>query len=158
MTSHHGSPTCARRCRSETCRVREDRTVTISWSDLTNPGDLGSWAAPSSTSTPRSRSSRGWSLIHDADNDALVSAVTVAEVAIKASWGKLEAPELTEQFLRNEGFMPVPFDARHAAALRDLPWHHRDPFDRMLVTQCMVEDLTFLTVDERIRAYAIGTR
>lgn len=87
-----------------------------------------------------------------------MSAVTVAEVAIKASLGKLEAPELTEQFLRNEGLTPLPFDARHAAALRDLPWHHRDPFDRMLVTQCMVEDLTFLTVDERIRAYAIGTR
>lgn len=52
--------------------------------------------------------------------------------------------------------MQLPFLAEHAEALRDLPLHHRDPFDRMLVAQAKVEGIPLLTVDERIRAYDIA--
>ncbi|WP_336669755.1 type II toxin-antitoxin system VapC family toxin [Tsukamurella sp. USMM236] len=111
------------------------------------------WLADSPKLNPTHRS-----LIQAPDNEVLVSAVAVAEVAIKASLGKLDAPALTEQFLLDEGFAPLPLDARHAAALRELPWHHRDPFDRMMVAQCLVEQVPLLTVDERIREYGIDTR
>lgn len=98
------------------------------------------------------------SLIEDDANTVLVSAATVAEVSIKASLGKLVAPEMSEEFLTAQGFSLLPLSVRHAQAIRDLPWHHRDPFDRMLVAQCVVEQLPILTVDERIRAYAIEAR
>lgn len=98
------------------------------------------------------------SLIQDEGNTALVSAVSVAEVAIKSSLGKLDAPALTDDLLVEEGFTPLPLDARHAAALLNLPWHHRDPFDRLLVAQCVVEQVPLLTVDDRIIVYGIETR
>ncbi|KXO99565.1 type II toxin-antitoxin system VapC family toxin [Tsukamurella pseudospumae] len=97
------------------------------------------------------------SLIQEEKNTALVSSVAVAEVAIKSSLGKLNAPKMTEEFLIDEGFTLLPLDVRHAAVLRDLPWHHRDPFDRMLVAQCIVEQVPILTVDDRIRAYDVDT-
>ncbi len=98
------------------------------------------------------------SLIEDDANTVLVSAASVAEVSIKASLGKLVAPEMSEEFLTAQGFSLLPLSVRHAQAIRDLPWHHRDPFDRMLVAQCLVEQVPILTVDERIRAYAIEAR
>lgn len=98
------------------------------------------------------------SLIEDHATTVLVSAATVAEVSIKASLGKLVAPEMSEEFLTTQGFSLLPLSVRHAQAIRDLPWHHRDPFDRMLVAQCLVEQVPILTVDERIRAYAIEAR
>lgn len=98
------------------------------------------------------------SLIEDDENTVLVSAASVAEVSIKASVGKLVAPEMSEEFLTAQGFSLLPLSVRHAQAIRDLPWHHRDPFDRMLVAQCLVEQVPILTVDERIRAYAIEAR
>ena len=54
-----------------------------------------------------------------------------------------------------EGFRSLPLSAAHAEALRDLPWHHRDPFDRMLVAQCVVEDLPLITADSRLQEYGI---
>ncbi|MET9328988.1 type II toxin-antitoxin system VapC family toxin [Tsukamurella sp. NPDC003166] len=98
------------------------------------------------------------SLIADDANTVLVSAATVAEVSIKASLGKLAAPEMSEEFLTEEGFSLLPLSVRHAQALRALPWHHRDPFDRMLVAQCLVEQIPVLTVDERFRAYEVEVR
>lgn len=98
------------------------------------------------------------SALEDSENTILVSAVSIAEVAIKASLGKLTAPDMTEEFLISQGFAILPLDAHHAAALRDLPWHHRDPFDRMLIAQCTVEEIPLLTVDDRIRLYDIETR
>jgi PIN domain nuclease of toxin-antitoxin system len=97
-------------------------------------------------------------LIAASDDEVLVSSVTLAELAIKASLGKLEiTPQLNEKIIEN-GFDFLAFDERHAAALRDLPFHHRDPFDRMLIAQAHVDSLTFLTVDPQCRKYDIVTR
>ena len=94
-------------------------------------------------------------VISDPRNDVLVSAVTVAEIAIKSSVGKLEAPADLLNALRISNLDTLPLQADHAAALRDLPWHHRDPFDRLLIAQATVEDLAVASVDRSFAAYAV---
>ncbi len=93
--------------------------------------------------------------VSDPANTVLFSAVNVAEISIKASLGKLEAPtDLSEQ-LTAQGFEELPLTAAHATRLRGLPWLHRDPFDRMLVAQAQDEGLTFVTLDRRCRDYDV---
>jgi PIN domain nuclease of toxin-antitoxin system len=92
------------------------------------------------------------------DGDVLVSSVTVAELEIKASTGKLEIPEDLNEAVAQMGFLSLPFNAKHAAALRSLPFHHRDPFDRMLICRAQVDGLIFLTADDNCRKYDIVTR
>lgn len=93
--------------------------------------------------------------IKDRGNTVLFSSVNVAEISIKASLGKLEAPtDLTDQ-LSTQGFGELPLTAAHASRLRDLPWLHRDPFDRMLIAQAQEEGLTFVTADRRCRDYDV---
>lgn len=108
------------------------------------------WLGDDKRLSPRHRA-----LIADPDNEIFVSAVTAAEISIKSSLGKLTAPEGLVQTIADEGFSALPLTADHAAALRALPWHHRDPFDRMLVAQASVEQLPLLSSDERIAEYAI---
>lgn len=91
----------------------------------------------------------------DADNQVFVSSISVAEIAIKASLGKLEAPDAVATTVASEGFDPLPFTSEHAQILRRLPWHHRDPFDRMLVAQAQYERLALATNDARLRAYDV---
>jgi len=94
-------------------------------------------------------------LIADASNLVLVSAMTVAEIAIKASLGKLDAPDDLLPTLEAGGFDELTFEFRHAEVLRTLPWHHRDPFDRMLIAQAIAERLTVLTADPHFSAYGV---
>ncbi|GBE64148.1 hypothetical protein MFM001_06100 [Mycobacterium sp. MFM001] len=93
-------------------------------------------------------------MIAEPDNELFVSAVTVAEVAIKASLGKLKAPGLHEA-LHEAGIYELPFTATHAETLGELPWHHRDPFDRMLIAQAIAERLDLVTTDTRLQAYPV---
>lgn len=97
-------------------------------------------------------------LITDASNIAMVSAVTVAEIAIKTSLGKLDAPDDLLPTLDAGGFDELAFESRHADILRTLPWHHRDPFDRMLIAQAIAEGLTVVTADPHFAAYGLGVR
>jgi PIN domain nuclease of toxin-antitoxin system len=93
----------------------------------------------------------------DGSNDAFVSAVVVAEIAIKQSLGKLDAPFELVTLLSENGFQELPLTCAHSAELGRLPWLHRDPWDRMLVAQARVESLTLATVDPRIRTYDVVT-
>lgn len=95
-------------------------------------------------------------LIADTSNQVLVSSVSVVEISIKASQGRLEAPIDVQGAALESGFEFLDFDADHAEELRELPWHHRDPFDRMLIAQARFAGLVLLTVDERVRAYGIS--
>jgi len=95
-------------------------------------------------------------VIAEPDNELFVSSISVAEVAIKASLGKLQAPTGLDEAVRAVGFRELPFTAVHAEALRELPWRHRDPFDRMLVAQAITERLDLLTIDMRMRDYPVG--
>lgn len=84
-----------------------------------------------------------------------VSFATVWEMAIKASLGKLETVDDVAARLAETGFETPPILVPHIAAVRHLPLHHRDPFDRMLIAQARVEGLTILTVDPAFRAYDV---
>lgn len=98
--------------------------------------------------------SRGCTLIQDRANQVFVSPLSLWEIAIKTQLGKLEAnvDEVREIALRG-GFDPLPFTLEHGAAVARLPRHHRDPFDRALVAQALVEPLNRLTQDEGLRVY-----
>ena len=86
-----------------------------------------------------------------------VSAVSVWEIAIKMSSGKLKLPRgaNVEDTLALDGFQPLPIEIRHAVAVRALPSLHRDPFDRMLVAQALSEGLTLVTADVRLAGYGV---
>lgn len=108
------------------------------------------WLADDKNLSPDHRA-----VIANPDNELFVSAIVVAEVAIKASLGKLQAPPGLDEAVREAGFRELPFAAAHAEVLRELPWHHRDPFDRMLVAQAISERLDLLTIDVRLRDYQV---
>ena len=88
-------------------------------------------------------------------NTVYVSAISVAEIAIKASLGKLTVAFDPNEEIRAAGFEPLHFTGRDAARLQTLPFHHRDPFDRMLIAQALIEGLTLVTDDEIIPRYAV---
>jgi PIN domain nuclease of toxin-antitoxin system len=94
-------------------------------------------------------------MLTDASNEILLSAAVVWEVAIKRSLGKLDAPDGFAQLLLDAGALPLAVSIDHARAVRTLPWHHRDPFDRMLVVQAKIEDAVLVSGDERLQAYDV---
>lgn len=85
--------------------------------------------------------------VNTVDNTVYLSAVVVWEARIKQAVGKLDPPEDFEEVLDRESFVDLPVTPRHAHALARLPMHHRDPFDRMLITQAHCEDLHLVTRD-----------
>ena len=89
----------------------------------------------------------------------VLSTASVWEVVIKTSAGKLELPrpvaDLVTVSHRDAVMTPLPVDARHALAVQDLPDLHRDPFDRVLVAQARVEQLTLVTADAKVQAYDV---
>jgi PIN domain nuclease of toxin-antitoxin system len=91
----------------------------------------------------------------EAANEVLLSAAVVWEVAIKRSLGKLDAPDGFAEILLNGGAAPLAISLEHAQAVHSLAWHHRDPFDRMLVAQAALEDAAIVSSDERLRAYDV---
>lgn len=92
-------------------------------------------------------------LISDTNNTVFVSAVSFWEIWLKESLGKLRLPEDFEQKIVGESFENLPIVAAHAREVALLPWHHRDPFDRMLVAQARKEKLILLTADEAVASY-----
>ncbi len=92
-------------------------------------------------------------LIQDPENTIFVSAVSLWEIWLKHSLGKLRLPEDFEEKLARESFENLPLTAAHTRGVALLPWHHRDPFDRMLIAQAQAERLNFLTADEIAAAY-----
>jgi PIN domain nuclease of toxin-antitoxin system len=93
--------------------------------------------------------------ISDRGNDVVLSSVVVWEVAVKRSLGKLRAPlDLVERFLEG-GARPLPVTLEHAAGVEVLPWHHRDPFDRLLIAQAKAENALLVTGDASLSAYDV---
>lgn len=95
--------------------------------------------------------------IADPDNVVLVSAITVWEIEIKRSLGKLDAPEGLIEAIADSGFEPLPVEFAHAHAAGTLPHHHRDPFDRMLIAQALTDGLVVVTRDAAFADYDIET-
>jgi len=82
-----------------------------------------------------------------------VSAVSLWEIWLKQSLGKLRLPDDFTERLAAESFERLPLTASHTRPVSLLPWRHRDPFDRMLVAQAQVEKLVLLTADDALTAY-----
>jgi PIN domain nuclease of toxin-antitoxin system len=97
--------------------------------------------------------------IESAGADARVSLATLWEIAIKASLKKLYLPkeydELFPQSVTDSGLSLLGIEPQHVGWLSRLPWHHRDPFDRLLIAQAHVEQLTLVSCDPNFPAYAV---
>jgi len=99
--------------------------------------------------------------IADERTQPIFSVVSGWEIAIKAGVGKLEIPDSPEKFLseqlsRNDVEI-LPIYLRHALRVYDLPDHHKDPFDRLLVAQAVLEKLPILSADPEISRYPVET-
>lgn len=100
-------------------------------------------------------SKRADALLTNPRNEVLLSAAVVWEVAIKRSLGKLDAPDGFASLLLDAGACGLAVTVEHADAVSRLPWHHRDPFDRLLVAQAKLENATLVSTDERLAAYGV---
>jgi PIN domain nuclease of toxin-antitoxin system len=90
-----------------------------------------------------------------AADDLLFSVVSFAEVGIRASVGKLDVPDDLKARIAVSGVRTLGLSSAHGLAVSELPVHHRDPFDRLIIAQAMIEGLTVVTADARFRAYGI---
>ncbi len=93
--------------------------------------------------------------ISDPENTVFLSAVVVWEIRIKESIGKLSLPDDFAEVLEDQRFAELPITVAHAHAMAELPTIHRDPFDRMLVAQALVEEMVIVTRDETIAEYGL---
>jgi len=108
------------------------------------------WLGDSEQLTPRVRRA-----ISEASNEVWVSAVSIAEIAIKQSVGKFALPQTWPDAIEAGGFDELPLAWQHAHVLSSLPRHHRDPFDRLLIAQAIAEDLTLVSADPAIARYDV---
>ena len=97
--------------------------------------------------------------IEDGANELCVSIVTAWEISVKQSLGKLELPAPAEQWLpevlRRTGFEVAEIGLAAALRVRALPWHHRDPFDRLLIAHALEDGYTIITHDETLAMYGV---
>lgn len=104
-------------------------------------------------------SARADSLISDSNNQILVSPASYWETAIKISIGKYSLAEPLDQFLEREiaanGFGVLHIQPTHVAAVSTMPFHHRDPFDRLIVAQAIAESIAVVSDDSMLDAYGI---
>ena len=100
-------------------------------------------------------SEKAKSTIADGNNLVFVSAAVIWEIRIKQALGTLEIPSNFRKVLDEQPFEMLPITAEHAHAVGDLPAHHRDPFDRMLIAQATVERLSIVTRNTIIKEYKI---
>jgi PIN domain nuclease of toxin-antitoxin system len=98
-------------------------------------------------------------IISNGENEIFLSAASVWEISIKAAKGKLVLPEPPAQYIANRmglyRFQPLLIELSHSARVYDLPHHHDDPFDRMLIAQSQVEQMPLLSADSEIRKYEV---
>ena len=98
--------------------------------------------------------------IEDIENDIFVSIVSLWEIAIKTSLGKLEITidilSMIEKIEQN-GFSILPIFPEHTLCVSELPFHHRDPFDRMLIAQTITEKIKIVSKDAAFDDYGVDT-
>ena len=105
-------------------------------------------------------SRRAGEMLISADHDVYLSAVCAIEIAAKVNIGKLRLPapvgDVLAELRERLDMLPMPLTAEHAVRLVDMPLHHRDPFDRLLVAQAMVEGVTLISYDRWITSYGVS--
>ena len=104
-------------------------------------------------------SAKALACIHDPQNTLFVSPATLWEISIKDALGKLTLPEPFEQLfparLDASNILMLPILVPHLHTHRRLPFHHHDPFDRLLIAQALAEDLTIVSCDAEFSAYGV---
>jgi PIN domain nuclease of toxin-antitoxin system len=83
------------------------------------------------------------------------SAVSFAEIGVKVAIGRLTVPDRLEERVKEAGVQTLGLAPEHGLRVADLPLHHRDPFDRLLIAQAICEGLTIVTADERFADYGV---
>ena len=95
----------------------------------------------------------------DPEHELYLSAASVWEIAIKSSIGRLALPEsprlLIPRETAHQRLRPLPVSYTHALGVFDLPLHHGDPFDRVLVAQALSEGLALITADRQLKSYPV---
>lgn len=108
---------------------------------------------------PARISDTGWALLDDPSLTLYLSVASAWELAVKASIGKLGLPVGVREFVADgcadAHIDLLPIDLAHVAAVEALPFHHRDPFDRMLVAQAQVSGVPILSYDATLDAYDV---
>lgn len=98
-------------------------------------------------------------LMLNADNELLVSPASYWEIAIKISVGKYTLNDDFETFMERQTvyseFTLLPISVKHAAVVATLPFHHRDPFDRLLVAQAISEGIPIVSADHALDSYSV---
>ena len=115
------------------------------------------WAA----GTPERLPAAARALLDDAQNVPVFSSASLLEVAIKRGLGRRDFrvdPRVLRRGLLDNGYDELPITGEHAVALDALPPIHKDPFDRMLIVQSMIEGITLLTADPLIAQYPAPVR
>jgi PIN domain nuclease of toxin-antitoxin system len=113
------------------------------------------WWADKSERLPQ-----GWlDLLSDSENSLLLSVVSVWEIQIKVQLGKLQMHKPLRDVIVSQqntnNFTILPVFLPHVLALNELPLHHKDPFDRLIIAQAITEDLTVLSTDSNFSRYTI---
>jgi PIN domain nuclease of toxin-antitoxin system len=105
---------------------------------------------------PQKLSKAARKAISDGKNTVYISAAVAWEIAIKRALGKLEAPDDLESAITANRFLPLPISIAHTQALRFLPDHHRDPFDRLLIAQARHEGFRLVSRDPHVPHYGVS--
>jgi len=104
--------------------------------------------------SPERLSRRAVNALRDPENILELSTISLAEIAIKASLGKLAiSAGLARQAIEDLDLRILPYSAQHALRLFDLPLHHRDPFDRQIIAQALAEQIPVATSDQAFSLY-----
>ena len=103
--------------------------------------------------------SKALAVLSSSASQIYFSAASSWEISIKHALGKIQLPappsEFIPQVIREMGFVHLDVTSVHALAAGELPPHHRDPFDRMLISQARAEDLLLLTADRTLKQYDV---
>jgi PIN domain nuclease of toxin-antitoxin system len=109
--------------------------------------------------SPEKLSESARSIVEDLGNELVLSAASSWEIAVKFALGKLPLPMPPDEYvparMASSGALGLPVEHVHALQVARLPHHHRDPFDRLLVAQAMVEGMPILTADPQLGAYDV---
>ena len=112
------------------------------------------------TTEPARLSSSVYTLLTDPSSEPMLSMVSIWEMQIKISLGKLALksplPKLVEDEVERNQFQLMSIELPHIYAVASLPLYHRDPFDRLLIAQASVEKLSILSIDEVFDAYGVN--
>lgn len=106
---------------------------------------------------PEKLSAACQSQLTNSESDIYFSGVSIWEIAIKASLNKADfnfLPEDIHALALQTGFSELPMQASHTYAVTHLPWHHRDPFDRLLIAQALALPAYFITSDAQLQSYS----